>query len=878
MVAETNRTTEARRKALRKGDEDPVVVAQRFLNIYRQMHILSGERREAFNKMLLELSPDVKSIFSTLPGGAMLQDYIDELSGNKGSEEAVDTPSSPSPVFDTTTQATAFGAVPPSSSAQPVTAVSGKISFDKDFSTEFTRIIAGLLQQQAATQRESLEKIIKELGNNAAGGASSIGAGKVNISLGENFASDFAKSLHPLMQYQSQLQKESLDKLVQDISKTQLYIAKNIKEGYNEHQQEFKELCKVIADKTPVVTSSGGESISGIDIKELLQTISDNYLSIREDQNKEIKELCSAITEGLKSSRDNGSTSSEIKELCDAIIQSQKSLGQSLSGIKLADGTVAAPLPAYDDSTTQKLIEAVIEGQKQINLRLDKVEEMSLNKANDNINLIEAFKATQEELLKNLNNRSDSPSQSPSKEADSAKLLKMINDSQEKLIKAVISKVSENHTQPSSQGEHITPVAFSGDQEAIEKLINKISSLQASNEKNLEKAITRAIEAQGEIFGKLSNRKNEELIEAFTRGIKEILTPMLVTQIKQETTANIAQSDRFASSEVEKNIYEPQDITVSKDTYDNTFEDGNYADNVSDGAVTKKKKKKKKKKNTTAEINTGFEVANNEATQSLDAALELPNGEFDYEDLPEVSASTEQDHYDELQPNEYENSVDNNLDNSDAFGGTTETVALAENEPPSYDYTYQPEEPADTDPQTVPDEEVPHPDAGAVTSDETNSEYYISGDENNQEQSSDESSFDWGFSTQDDGNSELATSNIRISDDYEGEEANDWGFDASSNEDFSQNDEIVPQDEKYDYAPDNAAYPSDSDAGNDNSDQDWEWVYVEDDDNYSDDYMPEEVSGSDVNTTLPASPPQKLKLLQSEDEDFDPYQNSVLKD
>ena len=32
-------TTEARRKAQRNGEEDPVVVAQRFLNIYRQIHI-----------------------------------------------------------------------------------------------------------------------------------------------------------------------------------------------------------------------------------------------------------------------------------------------------------------------------------------------------------------------------------------------------------------------------------------------------------------------------------------------------------------------------------------------------------------------------------------------------------------------------------------------------------------------------------------------------------------------------------------------------------------------------------------------------------------------------------------------------------------------
>ena len=44
------------------SEELPIIVAQRFLNIFRQLHIFSDERREAFNKMLLELPPEVKSI------------------------------------------------------------------------------------------------------------------------------------------------------------------------------------------------------------------------------------------------------------------------------------------------------------------------------------------------------------------------------------------------------------------------------------------------------------------------------------------------------------------------------------------------------------------------------------------------------------------------------------------------------------------------------------------------------------------------------------------------------------------------------------------------------------------------------------------------
>ena len=95
MVLENDKTTEARRKAMRNGEEDPLVVAQRFLNIYRQMHIFSPERKEAFNKMLLELSPEIRGLFSSLPGGIMLQDYVDDLAEKNGVQKSVHSSAAP---------------------------------------------------------------------------------------------------------------------------------------------------------------------------------------------------------------------------------------------------------------------------------------------------------------------------------------------------------------------------------------------------------------------------------------------------------------------------------------------------------------------------------------------------------------------------------------------------------------------------------------------------------------------------------------------------------------------------------------------------------------------------------------------------------------
>lgn len=41
-------------------ESDPVVIAQRLLNLYRQLHIFSPEKKQEYNKMLMEQTPEVK--------------------------------------------------------------------------------------------------------------------------------------------------------------------------------------------------------------------------------------------------------------------------------------------------------------------------------------------------------------------------------------------------------------------------------------------------------------------------------------------------------------------------------------------------------------------------------------------------------------------------------------------------------------------------------------------------------------------------------------------------------------------------------------------------------------------------------------------------
>ena len=68
----------------RKNEEDPILIAQRFLNIYRQMHIFNKQKQDEFDNMLLNLSPDIRILFSTLPGGSLLLEHIEELEQKNG--------------------------------------------------------------------------------------------------------------------------------------------------------------------------------------------------------------------------------------------------------------------------------------------------------------------------------------------------------------------------------------------------------------------------------------------------------------------------------------------------------------------------------------------------------------------------------------------------------------------------------------------------------------------------------------------------------------------------------------------------------------------------------------------------------------------------
>lgn len=82
MADELNKSAEFVGK--HQDEENPILVAQRYLNIYRQIHIFNQKRRDEFDDSLLKMPSDIRILLSTLPGGSLLLEHISELEEKRG--------------------------------------------------------------------------------------------------------------------------------------------------------------------------------------------------------------------------------------------------------------------------------------------------------------------------------------------------------------------------------------------------------------------------------------------------------------------------------------------------------------------------------------------------------------------------------------------------------------------------------------------------------------------------------------------------------------------------------------------------------------------------------------------------------------------------
>ena len=65
-------------------EEAPIFVAQRYLNIFRQIHIFGKAKQDQFDDELLALPPVITDFFKRMPGGRLLVEHIEEVKTERG--------------------------------------------------------------------------------------------------------------------------------------------------------------------------------------------------------------------------------------------------------------------------------------------------------------------------------------------------------------------------------------------------------------------------------------------------------------------------------------------------------------------------------------------------------------------------------------------------------------------------------------------------------------------------------------------------------------------------------------------------------------------------------------------------------------------------
>ena len=128
----------------KSAEEAPILVAQRYLNIFRQVHIFNKAKRDQFDDELLALPPVITDFFKRMPGGRLLVEHIEDVKTERGisfvkankedfAEGSGIGGSSPTPVVQ------AGGAIAP--------IVGGSVTVDASFAEALAQSMASAFQQ-----------------------------------------------------------------------------------------------------------------------------------------------------------------------------------------------------------------------------------------------------------------------------------------------------------------------------------------------------------------------------------------------------------------------------------------------------------------------------------------------------------------------------------------------------------------------------------------------------------------------------------------------------------------------------------------------------------------------------------------------------------
>ena len=506
-----------------KGDEDPLLVAQRFLNIFRQLHIFDQQRRDEFNTMILALPPEIRGSFGNLPGGSLLQEYVDELEISKGIQRSnLGGQISPSKTASTTadTSGSPLSRVKSANqtSSGTTTLIGGeaKIVADASFAQVLSQSVSSALLAANASQNSNFDQILKKLQETSGNG---------KIVPDEKFATSMARAFSQALQFSDANKKADIQELIKAVRESRKI---ELPEGFAFPAQAVTptianeaSLTKNLVDTISKVIKPGvsqASTISDSDIKELIK-------AVRENKGLNEQVLAKAMADGLKPllnqlANNNAPLTQQLKISTDAdlseiivnaitktfeisekkhleqnekfvsglqeALNKLKSEASSSNNIKFSKNnkqnenvnSVAAALPVYQEVNSAQIEKITQDFTKTLR-------SLSDSRKSENREIAQAIKETQKELLKLLNNKTAQTENDNNKKANSNNIVfsaESINDIVMKIAQAQASVFQEMAKQQTNELSAIISLALKESQKSsVDTLVDTFKKFQEHN-------------------------------------------------------------------------------------------------------------------------------------------------------------------------------------------------------------------------------------------------------------------------------------------------------------------------------------------------------------------------------------------------------------
>lgn len=252
-VVEIDKAAEFRKlKKQHDGEEDPIIIAQRFLNIFRQLHIFSAEKKKSFDQMLMELPPYIRGLFGSLPGGGLLQEYVDDLAEKEGVE---------------------IGSHTLAEASMPT---------GMEFEVAKAKILATALAEAQAQNSPTIAPTVVSADGTP---ATVIQAAPSKIELGSNFAQELGKILSQTMKESNQAAKDEIRSMVTTLGETQLEVVKVLHSDTNERRQESERLAVMLTQAQGQIAemlTHPEEFGAGSETGKLIKMLADSQAQIAE--------------------------------------------------------------------------------------------------------------------------------------------------------------------------------------------------------------------------------------------------------------------------------------------------------------------------------------------------------------------------------------------------------------------------------------------------------------------------------------------------------------------------------------------------------------------------------------------------------------------